>query len=230
MRAGHTEAAVDLARLAGFSGAGVICEIMKDDGTMARLPDLVEFAEKHHLRVGSIADLIAYRRRMESLVEKIYDSVISSAYGGDFKFCIYKNTIQYAEHVALVKGDVKGSNDPVLVRMHAVDFLCDILGVHENAALQKSMELIEEEGRGVIVILRDFAPDALSRRVIRSSNQGDLDTEGKREALRDYGIGAQILLDIGVRSMILLSDNPKTVVGLDGYGLHIAGQRPVTKE
>ncbi len=229
VRAGHTEAAVDLAKLAGFSGAGVICEIMNDDGTMARLPDLVKFADKHHLRIGSIADLIAYRRRKESLVEKIYDDIISSAYGGDFKFCIYKNTVQYAEHVALIKGDIKASDEPVLVRMHAVDFLCDILGVYENTALQKSMELIGQEGRGVIVILRDCTSDALSRRVTRGSNQDEFEPEGKNNALRDYGIGAQILLDIGVRSMTLLSDHPKTIVGLDGYGLHVVGQRPITK-
>lgn len=217
VRAGHTEAAVDLAKMAGLSGAGVICEIMNDDGTMARLPDLVGFAQKHGMKIGTIADLIAHRRRTESLVQKIHESDFTSAYGGDFKFNIYVNKVQYAEHVALVKGNPRDSAEPVLVRMHAVDFFGDILGTTSNPALKASMEIIGREGRGVIVILRDSDPRNLSRRVSAQKSGGG--------TLRDYGIGAQILLDLGVKNMTLLTDNPKNVVGLEGYGLYIAGHR-----
>ena len=215
VRAGHTEAAVDLAKFAGFSGAGVICEIMNDDGTMARLPDLLVFAAKHDLKVGTIADLIAWRRRTENLVQKIHEGSISSIYGGDFTFCLYSNKVQYAEHVVLIKGDLSAVDQPVLVRMHAMDIMGDALGVTQNPVLQKAMQRIGEEGRGVIVILRDLDPHGLSRRLGGASVPPP--------ALKDYGIGAQILLDVGVRQMILMTNNPKNVVGLDGYGLHIAG-------
>jgi 3,4-dihydroxy 2-butanone 4-phosphate synthase/GTP cyclohydrolase II len=217
VRAGHTEAAVDLAKLAGFSGAGVICEIMNDDGTMARLPDLISYSRKHNLKIGTIADLIAHRRRTENLVRKIHESTFKSSYGGEFKFFIYANSVQYTEHVALVKGDIKGAKEPVLVRMHAVDFVGDILGGAEDSTLHKSMEMIGEEGRGVIVILRDSDPKNLSRRV---SGEGK-----KSSSLKDYGIGAQILLDLGVQDMTLITNSPKNVVGLEGYGLYIAGHR-----
>ncbi|MCB1562133.1 MAG: 3,4-dihydroxy-2-butanone-4-phosphate synthase [Alphaproteobacteria bacterium] len=229
VRAGHTEAAVDLAKLAGFSGAGVLCEIMNDDGTMARLPDLVAFAQRHGYKVGTIADLIAYRRRTESLVKSVYQGPFQSAYGGDFILHLYVNTLQHAEHIALVKGDITASDTPILVRMHAVDILGDMLGEKATPALQRSMEMIAEHGRGVIVILREPDPYALSTRLEgkrkkRSSSGSDTDHQvGNAPVLRDYGIGAQILLDLGVRNMILLSDHPKNVVGLDGYGLYIAG-------
>ncbi len=222
VRAGHTEAAVDLAKMAGFSGAGVICEIMNDDGTMARLPDLVAFAQKHGMKIGAIADLIAHRRRTESLVQKIYESDFTSAYGGEFRFNLYASTVQYAEHVVLTKGGVRqadASDAPILVRMHAVDFFGDILGGDLNPALRRSMEIIGEAGRGVIVILRDSDPKALSQKLMAENGRGG--------ALRDYGIGAQILLDQGVRNMTLLTDHPKNVVGLEGYGLYIAGHRPL---
>lgn len=223
VRAGHTEAAVDLAKMAGFSGAGVICEIMNDDGTMARLPDLVGFAQKHALKIGTIEDLIAYRAEKESLVEMIHEEPFTSKYGGAFDFRIYANTVQYAQHVALVKGDVKNSDGPVLVRMHAVDFMSDILGDERESALHRSMELIEEEGQGVIVILRETSPHALSKKFIKDDTAPD-----GAAALRKYGIGAQILKDIGVCQMTLLTDNPKNVVGLEGYGLYITGHKPIT--
>lgn len=224
VRAGHTEAAVDLAKMAGFSGAGVICEIMNDDGTMARLPDLVGFAQKHALKIGTIEDLIAYRSEKESLVKLIHEEPFTSKYGGEFGFRIYANTVQYAEHVALVKGDIQGSDEPVLVRMHAVDFMADILGDEKDSVLHRSMELIEKEGRGVVVILRESSPQALSRKFAKPeepqpASQGDL---------RKYGIGAQILKDIGVSKMTLLTDHPKNVVGLEGYGLYISGHRPIS--
>ena len=223
VRAGHTEASVDLAKLAGFSGAGVICEIMNDDGTMARLPDLIEFGAKHGYKIGTIADLIAYRRRRESLIEKIYEDVFSSRYGGDFQFNIYANKLQYAEHIVLVKGDVKASTEPVLVRMHAVNMFEDVLGGGANSTLHKSMEIIGEEGCGVIVILRQADPASLSRRL----NKDEAKPADKAQVLRDYGIGAQILQDLGIQNMVLLTNSPRAVVGLDGYDLYITGHREI---
>lgn len=220
VRAGHTEAAVDLARMAGFSGAGVICEIMNDDGTMARLPDLVGFAQRHGLRIGTIESLIAWRRRAETLIQRIHEDTFSSRYGGEFSLCIYANTLEYAEHVALIKGDVAKAKDPVLVRMHAVDFVADILGGQADSALHRSMEIIGQEGCGAIVILRDSVPSALSSRLKGQAARSSA-------TLRNYGIGAQILLDLGIRNMVLLSDHPKNVVGLEGYGLYINGHRPL---
>ncbi|MCB1783370.1 MAG: 3,4-dihydroxy-2-butanone-4-phosphate synthase [Alphaproteobacteria bacterium] len=222
VRAGHTEASVDLAKMAGFSGAGVICEIMNDDGTMARLPDLVKFADKHGLKLGSIADLIAYRRRKETLVRHIHEDTLQSRFGGEFKLHIYATTVDYAEHIVLVKGDITSKDTPVLVRMHAVDILGDILGKGESPTLQKSMEIIGKEG-GVIVLLRTADPYAFSSRLKSAKNADE-----KSLVLRDYGIGAQILLDLGVRNMVLLSNSHRSVIGLDGYDLHITGYRPLT--
>lgn len=222
VRAGHTEAAVDLARLAGFSGAGVICEIMNDDGSMARLDDLVAYAQRHNLKIGAIADLIAHRRRSECLVEKIYEDDFSSVHGGPFQFSLYASKVQYAEHIALVKGDIKNTDEPVLVRMHLIDVFDDILGGSESSTLHRSMEIIGEEGRGVIVILRPPRPKNLSRRFIK-----DKDQKSGGQELRDYGIGAQILQDLGVQNMILLTDSPKNVIGLDGYDLYIQGHRAI---
>lgn len=224
VRAGHTEAAVDLAKMAGFSGAGVICEIMNDDGTMARLPDLVSFGQKHGLKIGTIADLIAYRRQNECYVEKIHSDIFTSAYGGKFTYHIYKNMIRYAEHVALVKGDISGDK-PVLVRMHAVDFLGDVLGGKENSDLHRSMQMIAKAGCGVIVIIREPNPSSLSERLGAKSENAE---SGHRDpVLRDYGIGAQILQDLGVRKMTLLTNAPKTIAGLEGYDLEVVGQQPI---
>jgi len=226
VRAGHTEAAVDLAKMAGFSGAGVICEIMNDDGTMARLNDLVKFAQFHNLKIGTIADLISYRRRNESLVEKIYEGSCVSICNRDFKLSLYAAKIHYAEHIALVKGDISDTDEPVLVRMHAVDIIKDIVGKGEDNILQQSIDIIDKEGRGVIVILRPPNATSLSDRLLRknnSNNQGNKD-----HVIRDYGIGAQILLDLGVKNMVLLSNSPKSVVGLEGYDLHISGHIAVS--
>ena len=221
VRAGHTEAAVDLARMAGFSGAGVICEIMNDDGSMARLPDLVSYAQKHELKIGTIADLIAYRRQSDCLVEKIHEDEFVSPDGDTFKLFVYANTLKYQEHIVLVKGDPSKTDDPVFVRMHAVDIFRDILGITTESSLQKSIKMIAEEGQGVIVILRDTRPDFVSKK-LRKSGQ-----EGSTKELKDYGIGAQILRDLGVTHMELLTNAPKNVVGLEGYGLYISGHRPI---
>lgn len=224
VRAGHTEAAVDLSRMAGFSGAGVICEIMNDDGTMARLPDLIEFAKKHDLKIGTIADLIAYRRRTESMVKKIHTGAFESRYGSGFNLNLYTAQIDYAEHIALVKGDIPNTDEPVLVRMHAANVLNDMLGAGQGDALEKSMQIIDKEGRGVVVVLRAPNPTALSQRLIKDGSDQKSDA-----VLRDYGIGAQILLDLGVKNMVLLTDTPKNVIGLDGYDLHIHGFKSISE-
>jgi len=224
VRAGHTEAAVDLAKMSGFSGAGVICEIMNDDGTMARLPDLVGFAQRHNMKIGTIADLIAHRRKNESLVRQIHQSRFDSKYGGDFTMHLYINTLQYAEHIALVKGDISNSaENPVLVRMHGVDVLTDILGGAADSDLHRSMSIINEHGAGVIVILREPNPQSLSQRLMQEHSKD----AHKAPILRSYGIGAQILLDLGVQHMTLLSNSKKNIAGLEGYNLHIHGQKPI---
>ncbi len=214
VRAGHTEAAVDISRLAGLQPAAVICEVMKDDGTMARLPDLLPFCKQHNLKIGTIADLIAFRRRTEKIVTRVQETQFTSRHGGDFRMVIYKNTLDGMEHVALVKGK-PGKN--ALVRMHALNVLNDAMGMGGDAVLQSAMEAVSAEGSGIVVILRDARPDALS---------GFLgDAPEKTAQIRDYGVGAQILTDLGVTDMVLLTNNPRSVAGLDGYGLHIVGHR-----
>jgi 3,4-dihydroxy 2-butanone 4-phosphate synthase/GTP cyclohydrolase II len=226
VRAGHTEAAVDIARLAGLYPAGVICEIMNEDGTMARLPDLVSFAQRHGLKIGTISDLIAYRLRYDHLVKVVAESEIESSHGGAFAVKVYATTVDQVEHVALVKGDVR-SGGPVLARVHATNTLEDVLGAgrHRETLIERAMEIIGEEGRGVIVLIREGRPDAISARL----NPGERSEKGGQLRLIDYGIGAQILLDLGVREMILLSNSPaKKIVGLEGYGLQIAGHRSLS--
>lgn len=218
VRAGHTEAAVDLARLAGLYPGAVICEIMNDDGTMARLPDLIAFAQAHGLKIGTIADLIAYRLRYDHLVRVVAETALTSPFGGDFDVKVYATTVDPAEHVALVKGDVS-SGGPVLVRVHAMNTLDDVFssGGHRETLVHKAMEIIGREGRGVIVLIRETRPDAISAR---------LGVDAGSQRLIEYGIGAQILLDLGVREMVLLSNSPaRKIVGLEGYGLTVAGHR-----
>ena len=222
VRAGHTEAAVDIARLAGLYPAGVICEIMNDDGTMARLPDLVAFAQRHDLKIATIADLIAYRLRYDHLVRVVAETTIDSPYGGAFALKVYATTVDPLEHVALVKGDV-GDGAPVLARVHAVNTLEDLFGTGPNreTAVHKAMDIIGKEGRGVIVLIRESRSDAVSSRLKTEEPQ-----QSGQHRLVEYGIGAQILLDLGVREMVLLSNSPaRKIVGLEGYGLKIAGQR-----
>ena len=219
VRAGHTEAAVDISRLAGLKPSGVICEIMNDDGTMARMPDLIEFAKEHDLKIATIADLIAYRRRHDKLVEKVHEMPFHSEFGGDFTMMLYKNKVEYAEHVVLVKGKIS-SDKPVMVRMHAVDVLSDVLGdtFHKrNGYLQKCMQKIAEEGQGVLVLIREPKKNSLSE-MMKERLGEELENDN---TLRDYGIGAQILSDLGIQKMRLLSNTKRSVVGLEGYGLSI---------
>jgi 3,4-dihydroxy 2-butanone 4-phosphate synthase/GTP cyclohydrolase II len=226
VRAGHTEAAVDLARLAGLNPSGVICEIMNDDGTMARMPDLVKFAQFHNLKIGTIADLIAYRLKHDRVVELVTETSIDSLYGGKFAMKVYHSAVSLAEHVALVKGDLSGDK-PVLVRMHAMNVMEDVLGDDSNKRgqeLQRAMKMIAAEGRGVAVIIRERHPTRLSDTI--KIRKGEMSPNSNE--LRDYGVGAQILLDLGVKNMILLSNTRRTIVGLEGYGLRVVDQRPIT--
>jgi len=221
-RTGHTEAAIDIARLAGMNPSGVICEIMNDDGTMARLPDLVQFAQLHGLKVARIADLIAYRRRTEQIVRRTVTRPLKSVHGGDWTLSVYENTIDGAEHIALVKGAVD-DGAPVLVRVHPYNVVNDLLGEvnARGGLLYRAMRLIGEEERGVVVIIRDTEPFSMADRIRHELGE---DAPGP---LRDYGVGAQILLDIGVREMILLTNKPRPVVGLEGYGLSIVERRSI---
>ena len=224
VRAGHTEAAVDVARLAGLNPSGVICEIMNDDGTMARTPDLVKFAQFHGLKIGTIADLIAYRRKNDKIVRKSLETRFNSVYGGEWKMMVYTNTVAYAEHIALVKGDIS-SGGPVLARVHALNVLDDVLGALDTGKggqLHEAMRMVGDEGRGVILLIREPSPTSLTDRV-----RAHLEGQGDGAALRDYGVGAQILLDLGISEMILLSNTHKTIVALEGYGLKVVDQRPI---
>lgn len=222
VRAGHTEASVDIARLAGLIPAGVICEIINDDGTMARLPELVTFAQRHNLKLGTIADLIAYRRTNEKLVKRVEQGNVTATDGGAWRAVVYESKVDGVEHMALIKGDLSGS-EPVLVRMHGADLLGDVLGNGHMASLHESMCAIAQAGRGVLVVLRDAGHQTLS-----SGLRNLLDGPGAQKELRDYGIGAQILVDLGVKNMILLSNHKRNIVGLEGYGLNIIEQRSLS--
>ncbi|PLL11414.1 3,4-dihydroxy-2-butanone-4-phosphate synthase [Tabrizicola sp. TH137] len=215
VRAGHTEAAVDVARLAGLNPSGVICEIMNDDGTMARLPDLITFAQKHGLKIGTISDLIAYRRRHDNLVNEKAVKAVTSSHGGDWLMRVYSDETQGAEHVVLTKGDLTGA-EPVLVRVHALNPLEDVLGIGGGGDLPAAMRLIAAEGRGVVVLLRDT-----TMKMVEGG-------EHSPQTLRQYGLGAQILSALGLSRITLVTNSAAPrVVGLEAYGLSIAGTRPI---
>jgi len=225
VRAGHTEAGVDIARLAGLNPSSVICEIMNDDGTMARLPELIKFAQFHSIKIAAIADLIAYRRQNDRIVERLMEKDFHSEYGGDFKYYVYYNKVEYAEHVALVKGNVF-PDVPTLVRMHSFSLGSDALGsvdARDSGVLQKSMEMINAEGSGIIVVIRDTSPTDESNRIkqLQSSPSSPVNE------LRDYGVGAQILTDLGVRDIILLSNSDRSIIGLEGFGLRVIETRSI---
>ncbi|MFD1913843.1 3,4-dihydroxy-2-butanone-4-phosphate synthase [Halodurantibacterium flavum] len=221
VRAGHTEAAVDISRLAGLNAAGVICEIMNEDGSMARLPDLVAFAQKHNLKIGTISDLIAYRRRYDNLVHENAVRQVTSVHGGDWIMRVYTDETQGAEHIVLTKGDIS-TPEPVLVRMHALNPLEDLLGISTGGRpddLPAAMEAIAREGRGVVVLLRDTTMKLVT------------DGAASPQTLRQYGLGAQILATLGLHELVLLTNSPAPrVVGLEAYGLHIAGTCPIKGE
>ena len=229
IRAGHTEASVDLARLAGLYPAAVICEIMNDDGTMARMPDLVPFAKRHGLKIGTIEDLIAYRLRNDRIVQRLSRSPVESAFGGAFDLVVYETTVEPGEHVALVKGDLTRPG-PVLVRVHAVDPLADLAGIGEGAGggrmIERSIRAIAEEGRGVLVLIRDIRPKGASERVERLQNAPAGEARDGRQV--EIGVGSQILRDLGVSDMVLLTNSPPhKYVGLEAFGLRITGSRTI---
>ncbi len=231
VRAGHTEASVDLARLAGLYPAAVICEIMKDDGTMARLPDLVQFAQKHSLKIGTIEDLVAFRLRNDRVVREVNRTPVTSAIGGSFMMHVYETTAGSVEHIAMVKGDISGS-DPVMVRVHAVNLMGDLLGVGNGedgyTLVEKSMRIIAEEGRGILVLIRDQRAKVVAAQAGDDEHNGLRERETREQRIVEIGIGSQILRDLGVRDMILLTNSPKSVyVGLDGYGLKIIEHRSI---
>ena len=227
IRAGHTEAAVDVARLAGLNPSGVFCEIMKEEGTIARMDDHVAFAQLHGLKIGTIRDLIAYRLKKDHLVEQTAEAEFESRWGGTWTARTFLNKALGNEQIALVKGKVDPSK-PTLVRMHALNFFSDAFGESGERAglLQGAMKIIGEEGAGVIVVINRPMPDALSRALnIRS---GKAETKDMEE-LRDYGVGAQILSALGVHDMVLLTNTHHTPVALGGYGLKIVGERPIAQ-
>ncbi|WP_298566033.1 3,4-dihydroxy-2-butanone-4-phosphate synthase [uncultured Aliiroseovarius sp.] len=221
VRAGHTEAAVDISRLAGRTPAGVICEIMNEDGTMARLPELVEIARKHGLKIGTISDLISYRRRHDNLVRETSRENVTSQYGGEWEMRIFTDLTHDIEHVVLIKGDIT-TPDPVLVRTHALQEAQDVLGLGPRPAdeLPRAMQIIADEGRGVVCLFRE------PRKTLHAND----DDDGPR-TVRQIGLGSQILSALGLHDMVLLTDSPDTrYVGLDAYGLTITGTRPIQKD
>ncbi len=220
VRAGHTEAAVDVSRLAGLNPAGVICEIMNEDGTMARLPDLVAFAQLHNLKIGTISDLIAFRRRNDNLVRVSSERTVTSEFGGEWRMRVYTDTAHGDEHIVLTKGDIPGSG-PVPVRMHALDPMLDIIGLGPAGRAGEfgdAMRLIAAEGRGALVLLRDTTMKLRT------------DDAVSPQTLRQYGLGAQILSSLGLSELILLTNSPRPkVVGLEAYGLSIVDTRKISE-
>lgn len=223
VRAGHTEAAVDVARLAGLNPSGVICEIMNDDGTMARLNDLIGFSQLHGLKVGTIRDLIAYRRKHDHLVEKCTEVVFNSRWGGEWRAITYRNRAAGTEQIALVKG-VLDPDQPTLVRMHAISALTDIFAGDGQGmdVLERSMRMIAEEGAGVVIAINRQRDDRFSMAL--KARAGVLSSSDMDE-LRDYGVGAMILTELGVERMILLTNTHRTLVALSGYGLSVVEER-----
>ena len=220
VRAGHTEAAVDISRLAGLNSSGVICEIMNEDGTMARLPELIGFAQKHGLKIGTISDLIAYRRRNDNLVRAGEITTVFSEYGGEWDMRVYEDETHGDQHIVLSKGDLRGDNS-ILVRMHAMDPMLDIVGAGPRGRADEfgmAMEMIAKEGRGVVVLLRDTA-----MKIEKNDNASP-------KTLRQYGLGAQILSSLGLSKLELLTNSPTPkVVGLEAYGLEIISTRKISE-
>jgi len=237
VRTGQTEGSVDLARLAGMKPAGVICEIMKDDGTMARMPDLEIFAKQHHIKIITIADLIQFRMQHESLIRRAAEATLPTHYGGSFKLIVYENDVDDMKHVALIKGNIS-PEDEVLVRVHSECLTGDVFGSERcdcGYQLQTAMKMVEEAGKGIIVYMHQ---EGRGIGLVNKIKAYELQERGKdtveanlslgfKPDLRDYGIGAQILADLGVHKMKLMTNNPKKIIGLDGYGITITDRIPI---
>ncbi|MDO8784964.1 MAG: bifunctional 3,4-dihydroxy-2-butanone-4-phosphate synthase/GTP cyclohydrolase II [Syntrophales bacterium] len=240
VRTGQTEGSVDLARLAGLKPAAVICEIMKDDGTMARMPDLKVFSKEHSLKIATIADLIKFRMQHESLIRRGAMATIPTCYGGKFKLIVYENDVDEMKHVALVKGEI-GPEDDVLVRVHSECLTGDVFGSERcdcGEQLHRAMRLVEEAGKGVIVYMHQEGRgiglvNKIKAYELQESGKDTVEANvalGFKADLREYGIGAQILVDLGVRKMRLMTNNPKKLIGLEGYGITVTGRVPVEVE
>ncbi len=237
VRTGQTEGSVDLARLSGLKPTGVICEIMNEDGTMARMPDLEVFAEKHGLKIVTIADLINFRLQNESLVRRVATAVLPTRYGGEFNLIVYENDVDNLKHVALIKGDIK-PEDEVLVRVHSECLTGDVFGSERcdcGDQLHVAMEMVGKEGKGIIVYMHQEGRGIGLVNKIRAYHLQELGRDtvdanlelGFKEDLRDYGLGAQILVDLGVKKMRLITNNPKKIVGLEGYGVTVIERVPL---
>lgn len=240
VRAGQTEGSVDLARLAGLEPAGVICEVMNDDGSMARLPDLMAMADCHGLKICTIKDLIQYRMKTERLVRRGAETILPTEYGGDFRLIVYENDVDNHNHVALVKGEIN-PEEPVLVRVHSECLTGDVFGSRRcdcGSQLEKAMHMVQEAGKGVILYMQQEGRGIGLLNKIKAyalQDQGCDTVEanlrlGFKPDLRDYGIGAQMLADLGVRKMRLMTNNPTKIVGLEGYGLEVVEQVPIVVE